>query len=87
MWITTTAAAAVMAVLGTAAMASSGDGSPSSHDDWSQHTAMTQQVEVRADAVMEPSELGRSGLRADDTVTVTTFPSSGRVDRSSANGG
>lgn len=40
-------------------------------------------VEVKASDVAYPKELHRAGLTADQTVSVTLFPSTGIVDRAS----
>ncbi|MCG6110806.1 MAG: hypothetical protein MEQ74_01290 [Paracoccus sp.] len=49
---------------------------------------MVQTVERRAGDLYETRDLARRGLSADDRVTVTALPRSGRaVDYSSSNGG
>lgn len=86
MWTKTAATAAVMAVLATGAIASSGDGS-GSYGDSMMLSMSGMPVQVTAETVMTTAELARSGYDAKDIITVTAFPSSGEIDRSSANGG
>lgn len=42
-------------------------------------------IEVRADRLLGGYDLASSGLAADDLISVTGFPSSGKIDASSRN--
>lgn len=72
-------AVSAVALLAGAANAA-GSNSPERPDTIVPATNLSK-VEVSAKQVAFPKELHRAGLKADQTVSVTLFPSTGEIDR------